>query len=240
MSRRRFFISTDRIQDGVAFLDPNQSHHLRDVVRLGCGAEVELFDGQGCGYTGRVESCGTEVRIRLLKKGEPGKEPRRELALAAALIKPDRFEWMLQKSTELGVDQIIPLRTRFANVRMPNPDARIERWRRIVQEAAKQSRRLTVPVISPPQSFAALLGAPDFAGHSRFMLHEQASERMPAIPEPGPAVLLCIGPEGGWADTETSAAQDAGVRLIRMGPRILRAETAALAAVAVLQFLLDE
>jgi 16S rRNA (uracil1498-N3)-methyltransferase len=240
MARRRFFISPDRIQNGVAVLDPDQAHHLRNVLRLGCGDEIELFDGQGCGYAGRVESCGAEVRIRLLQETGPAPKPDTALVLAAALIKPDRFEWMLQKSTELGVRRIIPLITRFTNVRVPNPESRRERWRRIVQEAARQCRRLTVPEVACPQPFAALLSSPDLVGHSRFLLHEQAGERLQFIPDPGNSVLLCIGPEGGWDDAETRAAQDAGFRLVHMGPRILRAETAAIAAVAVFQFLLDE
>jgi 16S rRNA (uracil1498-N3)-methyltransferase len=240
MAHRRFFVSQDRIHNGVAVLDPQQSHHLRAVLRLGSGAEIEIFDGQGCGYAGRVEPGGAEVRVHLLEKIDPARKPETALILAAALIKPVRFEWMLQKSTELGVSGIMPLITRFTGVRVPDPESRTQRWRRIVQEAAKQCRRLTVPEVAYPQPFAGLLGSPALEGQSRFLLHERAGERLQFIPEPGKSVLLCIGPEGGWDEEETRAAQDAGFRLIHMGPRILRAETAAIAAVAVFQFLLDE
>lgn len=240
MPRRRFFISPDRIQDGVAVLDSDQAHHLRDVLRLGSGDEIELFDGQGCGYTGRIESCGAEVSVRLTRNTVPAQNAGKTLVLGAALIKPDRFEWMLQKSTELGVDRIIPLLTRFTSVRVTNLESRMKRWRRIVQEAAQQCRRLTVPEVAPPEPFMGLLRSADIPGQRRFLLHEQAHERLQLAREPGQSVLLCIGPEGGWEDAETRAAQAAGFKLVRMGPRILRAETAAIAALAVFQFLLDE
>jgi 16S rRNA (uracil1498-N3)-methyltransferase len=242
MPRRRFYISQDRIQDGVAVLTPDQSHHLRNVLRFRDGDPVELFDGKGCGYSGRIEYHGTAVRVLDVQKIElPGScGPR--LVLAAALIKPDRFEWLLQKGTELGVDEFVPLATRFSNAHIQSAkvESRIERWRRIVQEAAKQCRRPTVPDIRIPLPFAAFVSSDAHPPQARFLLHEKADERLKAISAKETSYVLCVGPEGGWEESETAAARDAGFQLIRMGPRILRAETAAVAAVAVFQFLLDE
>ncbi|MBZ5494788.1 MAG: 16S rRNA (uracil(1498)-N(3))-methyltransferase [Acidobacteriia bacterium] len=242
MPRRRFFIPQNSIQDATAVLSPDQAHHLRDVLRLRPGEQVELFDGKGLGYSGTVEYHGTEIRIGSLKCIGPPEECGIPLVLAAALIKPDRFEWVLQKGTELGVDRFLPLETRFAAVHIPPAklEARLERWRRIIREASKQSRRLTVPDIQVPLPLDALLALRVYATCARFMLHEKASERLkPCAPE-GSAVLLCVGPEGGWDDAEAQAAERAGFRLVSLGSRILRAETAALAAVSVFQFLLQD
>jgi 16S rRNA (uracil1498-N3)-methyltransferase len=241
MPRRRFFIPPDRIRDGTAVLTPDQAHHLRDVLRLSTGEEVELFDGEGQCYSGRVECRGAEIHIGSLKGLEPAEKRRTSLVLAAALLKADRFEWVLQKGTELGVDRFLPLETHFSSVRIPSVrlEARLDRWQRIVREASKQSRRLTVPRVQPPLPFSALLAAPEYAGCAGFMLHEKAPRRLRAV-TPADRALLCVGPEGGWDTAEAQAAEQAGFQVVSMGSRIMRAETAALAAVAVLQFLFEQ
>jgi 16S rRNA (uracil1498-N3)-methyltransferase len=242
MPRRRFFIPQDRIRDGAAVLTPDEAHHLRDVLRLRAGEEVELFDGEGLGYTGKVECSGMEICIGSLSRLEPSEQRQAPLVLAAALIKPDRFEWMLQKGTELGVHRFLPLKTRFTTVRIPQTklEARQERWRRIVREAAKQSRRFIVPEVLRPIAWADLVASPEYRTYARFMFHERASERLEARALAGEPLLLCVGPEGGWDNSESQAAERTGFRLISMGSRILRAETAAIAAVAVFQFLREQ
>ncbi len=242
MPRRRFFISRDRIRDGVAVLTPDQAHHLRTVLRLQPGDEVELFDGEGRGFSGKIAYRGARTEISELAEIEHTESPRRTLVLAAALIKADRFEWMLQKGTELGVDRFVPLETRFSSIRIPAArlDERRQRWQRIVTEASKQCRRLTVPLLDLPIRWEAFLALHEFASFAKFMLYEQASERLKTSPSGPEGVLLCVGPEGGWEDAEVRAAEHAGFRQVGMGARILRAETAALAAVSVFQFLLDQ
>jgi 16S rRNA (uracil1498-N3)-methyltransferase len=242
MPRRRFYIPRDRIRDGVAVLTPDQAHHLRAVLRLQPGEEVELFDGEGRSYSGRIEFRGADTEIGALAKVEHADTSRSNLVLAAALIKGDRFEWVLQKGTELGVDRFLPLETRFSTIHIPEErwEARRQRWQRIVTEASKQSRRLTVPRLDAPLKWETLLASPEFESHARFMLHEKAAERLKSVP-PGPdGVLLCVGPEGGWEDAETCAAEQGGFHLVSIGTGILRAETAALAAISVFRFLLDQ
>jgi 16S rRNA (uracil1498-N3)-methyltransferase len=241
MPRRRFFVSSDRIRNGIAVLNSDQVHHLRDVLRLHAGEEVELFDGEGCGYRGKVECRGPKIHIVSLTPLDSRQESGGSLLLATALIRPERFDWVLQKATELGVNEFIPLETRFTNVRIPPArlEARIERWQRITREAAKQCRRLTVPRIRKPIPFASLLSLQDFGGCARFLLHEKAPERLePPLPAGG-SMLLCVGPEGGWDDAEAASAENAGYQLVNLGSRILRAETAAVSAVAIFQFLRD-
>lgn len=241
MSRRRFFILKDQIRDGAAVLAPEQAHHLRDVLRLSAGDEVEVFDGEGHAYSGRVKFLGKEIHIASLARLDSAAQPGTSFVLAAALIKLDRFEWMLQKGTELGVDQFLPLETHFCSVHIPASrlEARLERWRRILREASRQSRRHTVPKIQPPLAFDSLLASTEHGEYARFMFHERASGRLNTVDLTSKNVLLCVGPEGGWDETETRAAEEAGFRIVSIGPRVLRAETAALAASAILQFLLD-
>jgi 16S rRNA (uracil1498-N3)-methyltransferase len=241
MPRRRFFIPRDRIQDGIAVLTPDQAHHLRAVLRLRAGEEVELFDGEGRSFSGTIEYRGTEIHIGALEKLDLQGEGSGSFVLAPALIKFDRFEWILQKGTELGVDEFIPLETRFAAVHIPasRREARFERWQRIVTEASKQSRRLTVPKIHTSLRWEAFLASAEYAACARFMLYEKAEERIRTAPPGLDRVLLCVGPEGGWEASEARAAEQAGFRLINLGSRILRAETASLAAISIFQFLLQ-
>ena len=119
MSRRRFFVPREQIHNGFAFLPPDEIHHLRDVLRLCAGDEVEVFDGQGTGYIGKVEVTASEIRIVGLQELSSAEVRHARVTLAPALIKADRFEWMLEKATELGADEIVPLVTRFSEIRIP-------------------------------------------------------------------------------------------------------------------------
>ncbi len=242
MPRRRFYIPKDRIENGQAVLTPDQAHHLRNVLRLRPGEEVELFDGEGQGYSGTIERLAPEICIGSLERLESLQKSKPCLVLAAALIKPDRFEWMLQKVTELGVDRLIPIETQFTSVRVPagRLSSRLERWRRIVSEAAKQSGRLTVPDILNPMPFDILLALPEYANGARLVFHEKAANRIAPEDVGARLILLCVGPEGGWSDAEIRGAQHAGFRIVSMVSQILRAETAALAAVTICRFLSEE
>jgi 16S rRNA (uracil1498-N3)-methyltransferase len=237
MLRRRFFAPREQISNGVAFLPPDQIHHLRGVLRLNAGDEVEVFDGEGDLYLGVVQIRGAETRIVRLEKLSVRDEPQPHVILAPALIKADRFEWMLEKATELGADEIIPLETRFTEIRITRAkiQQRMERWRRIIREAARQCRRLYVPRIQEPVRFSALLSA----GHlplTRLLLFEKADTLWDCILSPSAELLICTGPEGGWDSTEVEAAGKAGFGIFRIGSRILRAETAPLAALSIVQF----
>jgi 16S rRNA (uracil1498-N3)-methyltransferase len=239
MPRRRFYISRDRIRDSGALLPPDQAHHLRDVLRLHAGEEVEVFDGEGAGFLGNIEFLGTEIRIGSLKKIESREAGSGRFVLAAALIKTDRFEWMLQKATELGIDELVPLVTKYSVIRVPAEriPSRLERWHRIVTEASKQCDRLTVPMVHPPVPWHEFLASGVHAGCVKFMLYEKATARIPNALASSGRILLSVGPEGGWDASEARAAELADFQLVRMGTRILRAETAALAAVAIFQHL---
>ena len=238
MPRRRFLVARDQIQNRTVILPPDQAHHLRYVLRLSAGDEVELIDGEGNGYVGNVEVRGAKIRIVDLERLAHTDAPSPSLTLAPALIKSDRFEWILQKATELGVLEIIPLRTRFCKIHLPESRIadRLERWQRIVGEAAKQCRRLSLPQIRPAMSFPEFLKLENLPACNRLMFYEKAAETWSSQSLRAGSTVLCIGPEGGWDASEVEAAERAAFKMINLGPRILRAETAAIAGITLIQF----
>jgi 16S rRNA (uracil1498-N3)-methyltransferase len=237
MSRRRFYVPADSIRDEVAALPSDQAHHLRDVLRLGSGEVVEIFDGAGSGYIGEVEFRDAAVYVRNLQK-IAAEEPPAQLILAAALIKSAKFEWVLQKATELGVHEIIPLQTRLSEIDIPGGKIalRLERWDRIVREAAKQCRRFAAPRIHVPKSLPAFLAMPELSALPKILFYEKASELWRLNDGLNSnRLVLCIGPEGGWEDREIDLARESGCGIFSLGPWVLRAETAAIAAVSIVQ-----
>jgi 16S rRNA (uracil1498-N3)-methyltransferase len=238
MSRRRFYVPRDSIRNGAALLPPDQAHHLRKVLRMAPGDIVEIFDGEGNGYIGAVEIHGVEVSVRLLNS-IPAPESPAVLVLASALIKSTKFEWMLQKTTELGVDEIIPIQTRLSEIQIPDNkvDARMERWSRIVHEASKQCGRFTAPRVRRPLSFKDLIGMNELAAYAKFLFYEKAHDYWRFAPDSlSNRVVLCFGPEGGWDGDEVEQASKAGYSICSLGPLVLRAETAAIAATAIIQY----
>jgi 16S rRNA (uracil1498-N3)-methyltransferase len=238
MSRRRFHVPGELIHENVATLPGEQAHHLRHVLRLQEGDPIEIFDGEGAGYSGRVRYHGANVRVEDLVRMSSPESVQPPVILAQALIKADKFEWVLQKGTELGVSVFIPLESRFSDVRIPEGriTGRMERWQRIVREASRQSCRFSIPEIRLPMTLARLLSLDGLSGFKGLFLHQDASDRWNGEIPPASGYVLCIGPEGGWDSSEADEAAIAGFRLYNLGPRVLRAETAALAAVTLLQF----
>lgn len=220
------------IREGQATLSGDEAHHLVRVRRLGVGDEVELFNGRGLAYRGHVESVERDrVRIEVVGEPLPDRAARCRLTLATAVPKGERFDWLVEKATELGVAQLVPLLTEHSVV-APR-QAKLDRLRRRIIEAAKQCGRNWLMELAEPVAW------------SEYQAAEQASERwlahpgQPGSPVPGrpamgegQAVTLAIGPEGGFSEVEAAAAFQAGWRPISLGPTILRVETAALAGAA--------
>ncbi len=230
MSRRRFF--ADRVEGPAAWLEGAAAVHLARVLRAAPGQEYELA-WQGRVYLARVRrAVPAQIAFDLIAE-LPAPPPAPALELAVALFKFDRFEWMLEKATELGLARLHLLATRRVEPRLLAAAAgRAQRWQAIVREAAEQSRRADWPAILPPQPLAAFLRSPVAfaAGRERWVLTEPpGGELLPA--RHGPRLLLA-GPEGGWAPGELEAAVEAGFAQASLGPRVLRCETALLAALA--------
>jgi 16S rRNA (uracil1498-N3)-methyltransferase len=247
MSERRFLVRAADVDPsrGEALIRGDEHHHLARVLRLRPGDDVSLFDGEGGGHHGVVEAVGREeTRVRITAPDDRPVDPGFRLTLAQAIPHSDRMEWVIQKGTELGVERIVPLAAARSVVR---PRAgrweRLDRWRRVAQEAARQSGRRRVPAIEEPRSWPGFLeDRASFPG-ARLMLQEAA----PAGGAPGLALpagareaWVAVGPEGGWAPEELEAAARAHVQGVHLGPRILRTETAGVVAVALVMFLAGE
>ena len=236
MSRRRFFAppSAFNFSKRIVTLTADEARHLREVLRLKQGDEVQVFDGAGREFRAVVAQARREfAELEMRDEIEPLKpESPLQLTLAVALLKGEKFDLVVQKGTELGVNRFIPLITRYADIRLRDEaDAvkRVARWQRIALEAAKQCGRAVVPEISLPVAFTLVINE-----GSCFMF----SERDGAPLETDlsiEAVTAIIGSEGGWSDEELNEARAAGVPIVTLGGRVLRAETAAIVATVLLQ-----
>ncbi len=231
--RRRFFV--DEIHSGQAHIEGDQARHLTNVLRVEVGQKYEISDNRNV-YLAEITSARkNDVVFRTMEKLAPEPESVR-ITLYASLVKFDHFEWMIEKATELGVAEIVPviaIRTERGLDRAA--EKRIERWRRIGLEASQQSRRTHLPEIADAIPFAKLASAADH----RYVLDEEGGkpllEALPIARNTSDTVALLIGPEGGWAEAERSQFTAASWTPVTMGSLILRAETAAMAAIAIVQ-----
>ena len=236
MARRRFFV--DEIRRGEAELDGEQAEHLTRVLRAEIGQRYEICDGARL-YLGEIVAARKHsVRFRIVEALEV-EEPGVRIVLGVALIKFERFEWMIEKATELGVDTIVPVQAERSEKGLElAARKRIERWGKIARAAGQQSRRVHLPKILPP---ADLREAAQTPSRSRFYLEETPGcvsllSAVLALPERQAAetVAVLVGPEGGWTDRERAQLAAASWTAVSLGPQILRTETAAVAALAVL------
>jgi 16S rRNA (uracil1498-N3)-methyltransferase len=240
--RRRFFV--DEFAAGSAILRGEAAHHLARVLRAETGQLYELSDGQ-CVWLARTENVGRdEVRFLLLKSlAAPVASVRIELLLA--VVKFDRFEWALEKATELGVEKIAPLAAERSEKGLLAAAAkRAERWKRILTESAQQARRLRIPLLkdvakpreafrTTPAQLKLLLSERVGARPLRDVLEPTALEKRG---DESARVAIAIGPEGGWTDGEFAVAADCGFGETALGSNILRTETAVCAALAAVQY----
>jgi len=221
--RHRFFIPRV-LTPGVVQLEGDELRHAR-VVRVREGEEVEVFDGRGGAWMATVRD---DLALELTRPIDAPRESPVALHLAMAIIQLEKFELVLQKATELGARSIIPLVTDRCEVRPERYREKGERWQKIVFEAVKQSGRTLVPVVETPATFADLAQR----GATKILFDADAEETpLPARVEDA---ILFIGPEGGWSDDELASAREHGFVFRRMGPRRLRAETAAIVATALM------
>jgi len=234
MARRLFFV--EHVRGGHGEISGERAHHLRTVLRLQPGQRYEVSDNERL-WLAEVESVRRDrVLFRLIEPAVPRTLPL-HLTLLAALVKFDRLEWMLEKVTELGAGRVVLVEAARSEPGLERAARkRMERWRRILLEASQQARRVRRPELDGPVPFATALETP--ADH-RFFLDEQENApgvfaQLPALRRSTDVVALLVGPEGGWTDGERELAAAAGWRRASLGPLILRSETAALAALAIL------
>jgi 16S rRNA (uracil1498-N3)-methyltransferase len=207
------------------------------VLRLGVGAAITLFDGAGGEYAARIESLRKDaVRVEVGAHAALERESPLDVTLAQGVSRGERMDWVVQKATELGVRRIVPLITVRSVVRLDAQQApkKLQHWRGIAVAACEQCGRNRLPELAAPLDFLEFLGGEVAADAMRLVLSPAGSLRIGAIKSPQKIILL-IGPEGGLAPEEAEAAIDRGFTAVSLGPRILRTETAAIAALAALQ-----
>ena len=234
----------DAVQGGMAELRGDEARHLTRVLRVEAGQQFEISDNQAAYLAEIVEARGERVVFRIVEPLDSPPPPV-GITLCAALIKFDRFEWMIEKATELGVERILPVEsTRSQRGLFEASRKRTERWVRIARESSQQSRRLRIPEILPALRFEKSLALQ--ADHRYFLdvgegdvgegacLAPPLLRLMPVERPAGSRIAVLVGPEGGWTDAERQLSKVAGWPAVSLGPQVLRAETAASAALAVL------
>ena len=238
MSLARFHVPEAAPGARIA-LPEHSAHHARDVLRLRSGAAVRVFDGRGAEYDARLDAvsrAGVTGHVTGTAQARPESPLRVTLALSP--LKGDRMELAIQKATELGVAEIRPVVTvrTDAVARPALRGARQERWEKVASGAAEQCGRAVVPVVAPTAALPAFLAAPPAGARVVLLERDEGQPALAEIPRPD-ALTILVGPAGGWEPREIDDLARAGFAAVRLGPRILRAETAAIAALTAAQVL---
>jgi 16S rRNA (uracil1498-N3)-methyltransferase len=232
VSARRVHLPPERIGAERAELTAEARHYLRDVLRLEPGAAVELFDGAGRSWDATLAEGGEALLLGATREAAARGAP---ITLLFALAKGEKSDLVVQKATELGVARLAPFAAARSVVRLEaeRAQARTARWRRIAEEAARQCGRTDVPELAPPVPLAAALAA--LPEGQVPVVFQPGGAPLAAVEAGAAGVAAVVGPEGGLDPAELAACAAAGARLATLGPRVLRAETAAIVAVALLQ-----
>lgn len=230
----RFFV--DAILGDTVFLDGENGRHLTKSLRMRPGETVTLCDGRGTDYLCVIEETGdSAASLRVLEKAANRSEPDIRVTLYQGIPKSDKMDLIIQKAVELGCTRIVPTKTEFciSDIRGKEEKKR-ERWQKIALEAAKQSGRGIIPQILPPQSFGeAVASAPG----TKILFYEGGGAPVGELLGESREYSIFIGPEGGLSEKEVSLAAEKGAKAATLGPRILRTETAPLAALSLLMYL---
>ncbi len=238
----RFFVPPEALAGEVVPLEGEVLHHLGTVLRSRPGEEVLLLDGEGLLCRCRIDLLGRRSgRAQVLERWRE-EENSLPVRLLQALPKGDKFDLVLQKGTELGVTSFVPVLAgrSVAGLTKDRGDSRLHRWRRIAGEAARQCRRPLLPTVTAPVPLAeALAGCEDSL---RLMLWEEENRPLAEVLSgiAPTSVAILVGPEGGFAPAEARLAKASGFLPVRIGPRILRTETAGFAVAAILQYLFGD
>jgi len=246
MKLRRFKIERECIRGQEAIIkDPGEIRHICKVLRLKVGDRTVLFDGEGREYQGTIASLSRrEISLTLLKELPSDKsESPFKIILGLGVLKSSKFDWLIQKATELGISEIIPFHSSRVIPRWEEKriQLRQSRWEKIASAAAKQCGRTKVLIIHPPCSFQEALAMKFEEGTKIFLWERERTRSLKdALAHRASAIYALVGPEGGFSEQEALKAQEAGFLPVRLGPRILRAETAALVIASLLQFILGD
>ncbi|GAB2497882.1 16S rRNA (uracil(1498)-N(3))-methyltransferase [Pseudoxanthomonas sangjuensis] len=237
MRLTRCFVATPLSTGAEIALPDSAAAHLVRVLRLREGDECVLFNGDGHDYAARIVAAGKrEVRAAVASKSEARNESPLRIVLLQGIARGEKMDLILQKATELGVAAVVPVNSERSEVKLDAERAarRVEHWRNVIVAACEQSGRATIPELSAPASLAD--AARSVQATLKLTLDPEGEHALSSLPAPSPpSVAVAIGPEGGWSPRDRETLKSAGFGGLRLGPRILRTETAGLAAIAALQ-----
>ena len=232
MTNRFYVPKIEFISEKMVLDSPELLKQLKNVLRVRIGEIIYLFDNSGMEYETKVENISNkEIEISLVRKYQGKLEPTVRVILYQALLKKDKWEWVLQKTTELGVSEIIPMRTEYCISDTISENKR-ERYEKIIVEATEQCGGCRMPKLGELQTFAQVLQSLQQQKIPAFILHpEEQSPSLIQATNELKEISLLVGPEGGFSEKEIEEAKEAGVLIVQLGQRILRAETATIIAV---------
>ncbi|MDE1981566.1 MAG: 16S rRNA (uracil(1498)-N(3))-methyltransferase [Betaproteobacteria bacterium] len=237
MALPRFYIDVPLVMTGEYELPPAVAHHALKVLRLKTGDALVLFDGTGGEHLVRVSRV-VERQVTVTPESFQAREAESPLSLwlGQSLCATDKMDWILQKAVELGVSRCSPLQAERSVVRLDEARAgrRLGHWQSVIEAACEQSGRNRIPRLDPVQSLRGWLAQLPESG-MRLMLSPRGDALLETLAPPEGPVILLVGPEGGLSEEEERAARNSDFLSLRLGPRILRTETAALALVSALQ-----
>jgi len=238
----KFFISPESIQGDLALISGLEAHHILDVMRLKKGDQIEAFDGEGAFYQGRIiDTTNKKVKIKIQAVRKALKTSRLKVTLIQALPKKNKMDYIIEKCTELGIDSIIPLQTTRTIVKLKKERQimRQRRWERIARAAAKQCGRSVIPQIKRLSSWSAILSALDNFDLKLLPCLSQEAQKIKdvlRIQKRTKSIAIFIGPEGGFTPQELTQAKDAGCLAVSLGANVLKSDTAAVSALAMINY----
>ena len=235
MKTIRLYQNTPFTEGKTAELDSDNSHHLNKVLRFPVGKNITVFNGDGFDYTALVQDSKKTTSLKVISKARNNTESKLDLTLAQGIAKGEKMDFLIQKAVELGVTRIIPMKLERCVVRLSDEKVqkKIDHWQKIANHACEQSGRSVIVSLSDPLSLEELL---EETNHNGFVRHHRAKIGLSQLKETSKATIL-IGPEGGLTEKEVSDSEVAGYQSILIGKRVLRTETASLAAIANMQLL---
>ena len=230
---RRFYAPADNFQDNIVMLDEGETRHLRDVLRLRVGDLVNVFDGIGNEFECRVERIEKRsASLSVISKTDPpAAESNLDLTICASILKGDKTDFAVQKLVELGVNRFIPMLSARCDVKPKDAAKRVERWRKIAFEAAKQCGRAKLMSVEEVGNFEQLISNQE----GKAILFSERDGEPFAISGKPKSLAAFLGPEGGWDDSEIDLARENKLEIITLSGRIMKADTAAIAISAILQ-----
>ena len=240
MTVPRFYCPPPLYADDLFELPPTAAHHASRVLRLRIHDAVHLFNGEGNELRGIIcEISGKRVFLENLQPCTEQRESPLNIVLAQAMCGSDKMDWVMQKATELGANQIQPVQTQrsVAKLSAERATKRAEHWRSVTIAACEQCGRNTLPRIHLPQEFSIWLAQTRALPGSKFILLPQGAATLHQQPKPQGKITLLVGPEGGFSEDEALLAQNVGFTAVRLGARWMRTETAAMASIAAAQTL---